>query len=144
MPADKIQFRPGPLADALAARGGAENASASQVAQRDLGRYYDALALALASVEMTEGEAGLIVDALNGTIIDTAAVSGLHYEIADALPDLAEKWEVDGVALRAKARGWSYLQRLAICDAAERFWDANHVPNTRQRLVAVGLVRPEM
>lgn len=144
MPIDKIQFRPGPLTAALEARGAADNATASQIADRDLSRYYDLLALALAQVQLSPGEASLIVDALNGTAVDLVAAQGLPYEIADSLEDgLAEKWEVDGSALITKAHGWSLLQRIAVCDAAERFWSgaAYHVENTAARLITVGLVR---
>lgn len=146
MPADRIQIRlgPGPLTSAVAARGGAaDNGSASEVARRDLGRYYDLLALALASVDLTEGEASLIVDALNGTIIDVSTAQLLAAEVEDGLGDgLAEKWGVDGGALVAKVRAWTLAQRMAVCDAAERFWgDEHHVDSTGDRLAAVGLVR---
>lgn len=142
MPDNPIQFRPGPLGPRLAERA-TGGASAGATAQRDLERYYDVLALALAQVELTPGEASLIVVALNGTLIDIHAAQMLHYEIADSLDGgLAEKWEVDGPALVAKARGWSLLTRMAVCDAAERFWgDSYHVADLRERLIAVGLVR---
>lgn len=143
MAPDRVQFRPGPLSDALIDRGGGDNAEAAQVAARDLGRYYEALTLALASVSLTEGEAGLIVDALNGTIIDVQAAQLLAYEIADSYDDgLCEKWEVDGPALLATIRGWSTLQRLAVCDAVERFWrNGYHVGSTADALARVGLVK---
>ena len=145
MAIDRIQFRPGPRAEHLAARGASDNASASQLVDRDLDRYYQLLALALAQVRLSEGEAGLLIDALNGTFIDLQAAQALHYEIADALGDgLAEKWGVDGPALVATIRGWSLLVRVAVCDAADRFWSgAYHVEDTRARLIAVGLVRVE-
>jgi hypothetical protein len=37
--------------------------------RRDLERYYAVLSLVLASVDLSAAEAGLIVDALNGTAI---------------------------------------------------------------------------
>lgn len=144
MPADKVQFRPGPLAAALAARADVDdNAHISQVAQRDLGRYYDLVALALASVELGQSEASLIVDALNGTLIDVQTAQLLAYEIADSLEDgLAKKWGVDGAALVAKVGAWSLAQRLAVCDAAERFWRGSyHVEAIGDKLAAVGLIR---
>jgi hypothetical protein len=138
----KVQFRPGPLDPALAERADA-GVSIGQVARRDLDRYYQLLTLALHQVELTPGEASLIVDALNGTFIDLTAAQMLHAEIADSLGDgLAEKWEVDGPALVAKARGWTLLQRMAVCDAVERFWNnAYHVEDLQDRLIRVGLVR---
>lgn len=141
---DKVQFRPAHLAAHLAARADVDtNAAASQVAQRDLGRYYDLMALTLASVELSQGEASLIVDALNGTLIDLTAAQMLAAEIADGLDDgLAEKWGVNGPALVAKVGSWSLAQRLAVCDAAERFWrGAHHVEVVGERLAVVGLVR---
>jgi hypothetical protein len=140
----KIQFRPVHLTAALVARADADgNAALSQIAQRDLGRYYELLALALASVELSQGEASLIVDALNGTLIDAQAAQLLAWSIQDALGDgLAEKWSVDGPALVATIQAWTLAQRLAVCDAAERFWrGAHHVDAIAERLVAVGLVR---
>lgn len=138
----KIQFRPGPLGARLVERSEAGR-SPSQTAARDLDRYYDLLTIALAQVDLSPGEASLIVDTMNGTHIDLTAAQMLHYEIADSLDDgLAEKWEIDGPGLAAKAGGWSLLTRMAICDAVERFWsDAYHIDDTAARLVRVGLVR---
>jgi hypothetical protein len=140
---EKITFRPGTLTVHLAARNVPGQLSQAQVCQRDLGRYYDSLMLALASVELTAPEAGLIVDALNGTLIDLTAAQMLAAEIEDALADgLAAKWGIDGPALVAKLASLTLTQRLAICDAVERFWAAEyHVSSTADRLVAVGLVR---
>lgn len=145
---ERVVFRPGPLLGALVERADEPgDAAISRVAQRDLDRYYELLVSALASVSLSAGEAGLIVDATNGTLFDpwSVAAQTLHYEIEDSLVDgLAAKWDVDGPALVAKLAGYSILQRAAICDAVERFWqDSYHVENTRARLVRVGLVRGE-
>lgn len=139
---NKVQFRPGHLLGMLQERADTGQ-SISMVAQRDLDRYYDLIALALHHVELTPGEASLIVDAMNGTFIDLTAAQMLHAEIADSLGDgLAEKWGVDGPALVAKARGWTLLQRMAVCDAVERFWNNSyHVEDYQDRLIRVGLVR---
>lgn len=144
MPADKIQFRPALLAPHLAARVDVDdNAHASQVAQRDLGRYYELMTLALASINLVVNEAALIADALNGTIIDVQTAQMLAYEIQDALDDgLAEKWGLDGQELVHKVAHWSLAQRLAVCDAVERFWrGAYHVETIADRLALVGLIR---
>lgn len=139
---ERIQFRPGDLTPFLAARGATNNPEASQLAQRDLERYYHLLALALASVSLTSGQAGMIVDVLNGTLIGTSTAQLLADEMSDSLADgYATKWEVDGPALVATVRSWSLLQRMAVCDAVERFWSANHVTSTDDRLVAIGLVK---
>jgi hypothetical protein len=143
---EKVQFRPGPLLGALVERADAPNNDAiSDVSRRDLTRYYELLSYALLTVDMSEGEAGLIVDAMNGTIMEPISVAAqmLHYSIDDSLEDgLAEKWEVDGPALVGKLQRMSLLQRAAVCDAVERFWaNAYHVDNIRARLVRVGLVK---
>jgi len=138
-----IQFRPAYLADALAERSDdGEQAGASRAAQRDLGRYYSALALALASVELTSSEALLLVDILNGSHIDVTTAQMLHYEVEDAELGYFDKWEVDPAALIAKVRGWSLLQRLAVVDAVERAWGNSYrVENMAARVVRVGLVK---
>lgn len=145
MPITNIQIRPGQtfLLPHLELRGATTNGAAAEVVKRDLARYYDALALALTSVELSVGEASLIVDALNGTRIDIQTAQLLAAEIADSLDDeLAEKWQVDGPALVAKIEGWNLLQRLAVSDAVERFWSAgNSVEVMSDRLAAVGLLR---
>ena len=139
---ESFQMRPGPLAPALAARLAGDSPAA--VVRRDLGRYYDALALGLASVALSPGEAGLIVDALNGTRIELVTAQMLGEEIEDALnlDGLAAKWDVDGPKLVATILGWSLVQRLAVVDAVERFWAAGwHASETVERLTAVGLVK---
>lgn len=119
---------------------------AGTVAQRDLGRYYDALALALGQVDLTTGEAMLIIDALNGTLIEVTTAQMLHYEIADSMGDgLAQKWGIDGKGLVEKVRSWSLLQRLAVVDAVERWWgDAYHVNDGDARLLRVGLIKSQV
>lgn len=138
-----IQFRPAQLLDALAERSDdGEQAGASRAAQRDLGRYYDALALALASVDLTSGEALLLVDTLNGSHIDLSLAQMLHYEVEDCEQEYFTKWGVDRAALIATVRGWSLLQRLAVADAVERAWgNTYHVDNMGARVVRVGLVK---
>ena len=140
-----VSFRSGPLDGALEARM-REDLKAGAVAQRDLGRYYDALALALAQVQLTREQALLLIDALNGTFIDLTTAQMLHYEIADALGDgLAEKWRTNGPALVETVRAWSLLQRLAVLDAIERWWgNGYHVDDRDARLLRVGLIKPNV
>lgn len=143
--ADLVTFRAGPLDGAIEQRQRGD-LKPGAVAQRDLGRYYDALALALAQVHLTREQAMLLVDALNGTFIDLNAAQMLHYEIADALGDgLAEKWRTNGPALVETVRGWSLLQRLAVLDAIERWWgNEYHVDDRDARLLRVGLIKPNV
>jgi len=139
-----IQFRPGTLAEPLAARAG-DAMKVNEVAQRDLDRYYTLLAAALRDVDLKEGEALLICDALNGTHIDPTLARLLHAEIEDALEDgLAEKWMVDGETLVMLLRNMTLLQRMAICDAVERWWRLEEIADNRERLVRVGLVRSKV
>ena len=140
-----IQFRPGELTDALIERATDDTqAGASRAAQRDLGRYYYALALALASVDLSSGEALLLVDIMNGSHMDVSTAQILPYEIEDAEPEYDSKWGVDRSVLLAKVRGWSLLQRLAVCDAIERAWsNVYHVDNMAARVVRVGLVKTQ-
>lgn len=140
----QINFRPGHLDSQIEERiseiGGS---TAGGVTQRDLGRYYEMLQIGLAAVHLSPGEAGLIVDALNGTWVDLNTAQLLHVEVEDSLQhDLAAKWDVDGAALVEKLRGYTLVQRMAIADAVERFWcNTYHIEDTAARLVRVGLVK---
>lgn len=116
------------------------------VARRDLERYYELLVRLLARIELSDGEAFLIVDVLNATSSDVRSAGMLWAEIDDgiALEGLADKWGVDGPALVAKVRGWNLAECLAVVDAAERFWvgvERSDKLETRERLVAVGLLK---
>lgn len=64
---------------------------------------------------------------LNGTIVDanTAGLLWASAEDACALDGLDKKWPVDGKAFVEKLKKLSYVQSLALADAAERFWQAN-------------------
>lgn len=137
-----VSFRAGPLDGAIEQRMRSD-LKAGAVAQRDLGRYYEALAMALAQVRLTTGQAMLLIDATNGTLIEITTAQMLHYEIADALADgLAEKWQVDGPALVEVVRSWSLLQRLAVLDAIERWWgNGYHIDDGEARLLRVGLIK---
>lgn len=134
-----ITFRPGPLASALEARG----ANAAEVVRRDLARYYQLLERELRWVRLSEPEASLICDALNGSFIDDP--QGLEAEIADAcdLDGLHTKWGVDRDALLTSIRSWTYAQRAAVLDAVERYWRGPHELPLAEGLRAVGLVRDE-
>ncbi len=142
--ADMVSFRAGPLADEIDPRTG-HGLKVGAVAQRDLGRYYELLNYALATVQLSQAEAMLIVDACNGTLFEpfSIGVQVLTYDVQDSLEDgYATKWGVDGEALVKKLAGYSTIQRAAICDAIERFWgNTYHIENTAARLVRVGLVK---
>lgn len=116
------------LAPKIARRG----ANRSGVINRDLERYYTLLDRALASTTLTEAEAWLLVDVLNGTIMDATTAHMLWAEVEDGirLDRLADKWELDGPALVEKLRGLTELQSMVLVDAAERFWEDEDRPST--------------
>ncbi|MEW5952606.1 MAG: hypothetical protein AB1815_02450 [Bacillota bacterium] len=96
----------------------------SHVINRDLERLYTLYRRAIREVPLTESEACLIVDALNGSLYDAQSAPMLWASIQDAitLDGLAAKWRVDGAALVEKLRALSAFQSMALVDAAERFW----------------------
>ncbi len=135
-----IEFRAGDLEPAIMARA---EGSTHQTARRDLGRYYTLLAASLRRVVLSEAEASLIVDALNGTAFLPEMVPPLAIEIGDAIQidHLDTKWEIDGAALLAKIRTWSPSESMAVVDAVERFWHDGAIEDMSERLRTVGLVR---
>jgi hypothetical protein len=144
----QIQFRAGPIEPHLAARA-SDAPGRSAVARRDLGRYYDALAIALASVTLTQAEALAICDSLNGTMLEPVEVRLMWAAVADARSAAWDdarsaawdaEWGFDGAALVAKLRALPPFALLAIADAVERFWRDPGVPSG-QRVREVGLVK---
>ena len=114
------------------------------VARRDLERYYALLAEGLRRVDLTTGEASLVVDVLNGTILDGRTAAFLWAEIEDGirLDSLDKKWSIDGKALVEKAKAWGLAESLAVSDAAERYWASlNPDEPIEDGLRRVGLVR---
>jgi len=138
-----VQFRPGPVADELRARLEPE-ASAGEIARRDLERYYHHLRLALAGVDFTEAEALAICDALNGTFHEPRTAQLIWAEIDDAcrLESLHEKWGFDRESLVRKLRNLPPFACMAVVDAVERFW-LDPAADARQRVREVGLVRED-
>lgn len=111
-----------------------------QVASRDLGRYYLLVDHELRALGLTEPEASLICDALNGTFFEESSVPAIWTEVADAirLGALDQKWAIDGAALVARLEQLTPGQRFALADAVERFWLDTSVP-TAERIAQVGL-----
>lgn len=111
---------------------------------RDLSLLNRVLDQELRAVNLSEGEASLIVDVVNGTIFDPVSVRYLWEDVADGieLDGLDEKWDVDGASLVAKLRGLTYTQTVAIIEAAERFWNLpTRSDNLADDLRLVGLLR---
>lgn len=69
-------------------------------------------------------ECGLICDALNGTLFaDPVGIRYAGAEVADALSDLAAKWQIADVDYLRRRLGLSgYGQSYALVEAVERFW----------------------
>jgi hypothetical protein len=110
------------IEEQLATRG--ENRSG--VINRDLERLYTLYRRTLPTIPLTVDEACLIVDTLNGTLMDADTARLLWAEIEDAcyLDGLDKKWHVDGSALVKRLNELSDTQALALIDAAERFWES--------------------
>lgn len=108
------------VAEELYTRGG----NRSAVINRDLERLYTIYKRALKEVPLSASEACLIVDTLNGSLMDAYSARMLWASIEDAinLDGMDKKWEVDGKALVEKLRALNDLQAMALVDAAERFW----------------------
>ncbi len=134
-----IQFRPGPLAGELAAR---THDGASEIARRDLARYYALLRNELRRVELTESEALAIAEACREWIASGDITPwSMPAQVDQALheSDLADRYAIDGAQLVRKLWLLSHCQRMAIVDAVERYWLSNGDPAIR--LLDVGLVR---
>jgi hypothetical protein len=112
------------LRDALEVELRARGTNISDLVHRDLGRLYTLYRRALAEVPLTVNEACLIVDVLNGALMDANSARLLWAEVEDgiSLNGLAEKWNVDGPALVKRLQALTSVQALAIVDAAERVW----------------------
>jgi hypothetical protein len=114
----------------------------SAVIRRDLERLYTLYQRSLPR-DLTEAEACLICDVMNGTLMDANTAHMLYAEVEDgiALEGLAEKWEIDGPALVEKLKALSDIQCLAVIDAAERFWstpdDRRSIPGTVRELFRI-------
>lgn len=69
-------------------------------------------------------------------------VSLLWAEIEDGirLNQTDAKWSIDGLALTAKARAWSYAEKLAVADVVERLW-ADSKADWDARLAQWGVLR---
>jgi hypothetical protein len=92
---------------------------------KSLDRYFYALSAARRGLRerFSAGEQGLLIDVLNGTLFASpCAIGFLEHEVAAALIDgAAERWHVDGAALMKKLKALSYVEKLALIDAAERW-----------------------
>ncbi len=105
----------------------------SGIINRDLERLYTLYGRAILEVPLKFEEACLIVDTLNGALLDAATAHLLWANVEDSikLEGLADKWNVDGPALVEKLRGLSAFHCMALIDATERFWS---IPDNERNL----------
>lgn len=149
-----VQFRSMEVEPQLSLRLTSALGSLGRVAARDLDRYYALLAAELRRVDLSEPEAMLLIDALNGVLHDApeSIPTMLWAGVDDAirLDGIDAPWGVDGAALVAMLRALTPTQATAVVDAVERWWliagaadDAGgDLPAEREmRLRAVGLIR---
>lgn len=105
---------------------GEGDAPLGSTARRDLERYYQVVRDELVRAPLTRNEVLLIMDALNGVIIEHAGgyrgaliadvVDHIRLNAADA------KWVVSAAVLEAKLREMRPGTMMALIDASERFW----------------------
>lgn len=75
---------------------------------------------------LSENEMALILDVLNGVMFsDTISVHMVYAEVEDgiSMDALDEKWKIDGKALSEKIKNLEYSEKVALVDAAERWWN---------------------
>lgn len=144
MIAPRVAFR---ATGELAARLTDARLSMGDMTRRDLTRYYALLAAELADLELTEGEALVIVDSCNGAYWDPWSIQLLPAAVAKAIDRdrLDQKWLVDGPALLTKLQRLTRAQCYAVTEAAARFWREQALKPTPflDKLREVGLVKRE-
>jgi hypothetical protein len=121
------------------------------VAKRDLQRLYDLIDVEAAELGLSVDEACMVCDALQGVITVDDRWRSIWAEVDDGIRnrDLQAKWGVSDAAARSvvdRLRTCPPSTRLAVCDAAERFWIlmlADDRPAAAEAVVAVGLVRAD-
>jgi len=134
----RINLYVGPrLAQLIKERAG-EGRSTSGVVNAVADRYLETIRRYTPRLAVNEWLA--VIDALNGVWAgDNAAlaVQSLPYGVSDhlTLEGAAEKWEVDAAALVKRLEALDWCQRLAVIDAAERFWARSDWPADRRELV---------
>jgi len=122
MPAHTLQ-----AVEARQARPGEEQSyDRSATIAKSLDRYFYAIDAARRGLRerFSAGEQGLLLYVANGALFASpCAINFIEHEVAAGIVDgLAEKWQVDGPALVEKLAALTYCEKLALVDAAERWW----------------------
>lgn len=119
----EVEARQDALSAALDSSG---DAPLGSTARRDLERYYAVIRDELKRLQLTQREVLLILDAMNGVIVDPAEMyrSTILLDVADhiRLNAADEKWDIDGDGLIRKLEALSPGTLMALVDLAERFW----------------------
>lgn len=131
------------LQEALDARA-REGEGKSGLIARDLERYYTLLQDELRTVQLSEAEAGLIMHAMMGTLMEPMSYRMLWAEVAD---DARLNGAHEGFGLTqeqaddlaGRLREMTPGQIMAVVDAAERAWRMEG--DWREAVRRVGLVR---
>lgn len=139
----QIKFRPGAgsnLETALTERVDVQSDGAySQVAKRDLERYYALLAKSLP--QFSEDEALVLAQTLNGAMNRPETIHLLYAEVSSN-PDVVDE-ELDAEFI-ARLKSLDRFSCMAIADAVERFWSGAYFQlEVRERLKKAGLVKGE-
>lgn len=113
--------------DALSAiMGVGDDAPLGSTARRDLERYYQVVRDELRQLQLTQREVLLVLDAMNGVIVDPPQMyrSTLLLDVADhiRLNAADEKWDIDGEGLIRRLESLSPGTLISLVDLAERFW----------------------
>lgn len=114
------------LMQELNARGASTDGTRSGTINKQIERYFDLLHRNQGRLNdmFTDGEKGLIVDALNGVLfMDGMGILFSPAEIIEAIPDLAEKWHVTPEALTHKLKQLTPLDCFTLVDCVERWWN---------------------
>lgn len=137
-----VQFRPGPfLARELAVRA-TRGRSVGDVGRRLLEQHLRLLSHELRRLRLSPGEAALVCDALNGTMLDDElTVLNLWIDVEEAIghDNLHVKWSVDEREFVPRIRALTPAQCYALADAVQRFGQEPVVGDLDARLRAVGL-----
>ncbi len=115
--------------------------SRSEALSRDLDTYYALLEIAMRKVRqiLIKKEALLILDAMNGCVIETGQAAelwmgtSLQHQIADAIAydALSQKWEVDRDELLNKLNKLEHFERYALSDWSREMWARSASPEEK-------------
>lgn len=145
----------------MASDGSAEmqNFTIGEIARECIERYLFMMQESLKEIDLTEAEASLICDALNGStglteisILQQCLWANVadfaHFEDQDlkslGLDASHRKWDCDYDALILKLRSLTTAQAFAVWDAVHRFWhnsETYHIESIHDQLIKVGLIK---